>query len=68
MELISACKSGNEGIVKVLLSNPWINVNEKSLFRYTSLMHASANGHLEIVKLLIQELMSMRDLLLELQV
>jgi ankyrin repeat protein len=51
--LIASAKAGNANVVKGLIAvTRLVDVNEKDGTGYTALMHAAANGHLEIVKLL----------------
>ena len=53
LSFIEACKSGNLITIRTLLENK-VDANCKDDNRKTPLMHASENGHLEIVKLLLQ--------------
>lgn len=53
--LTSAAFSGNQDVVKFLLTRPDIDVNKKDGFGQDALYYSKQNGHHKIVELLLQD-------------
>ena len=50
-----AAQKGNEAVVRLLLENEGIDVNESKDDRWNPLLIATENGHTDVVKILIEE-------------
>ena len=54
-KFLEAVKEGHLDKVKEMLSKPGFNVNDKDVDGNTGLIHASTEGHTEVVKILVEK-------------